>query len=552
MLLRTACALSLLATACAPVGETSSPEIDGARLLSDITTLASDSFQGRRPGTVGEERTMSYLTTQFEEAGLEPGHPDGGWTQPVDLVGITSVPTLSVRGKAGQRTLAWKTDYVAQSRREIPTVSVKNSEMIFVGYGVTAPEFSWDDFKDVDVHGKTVVMLVNDPPVRLASDSTQLDPAFFRANAMTYYGRWTYKFEEATRRGAAAVLVVHQTIPASYPWDVVEGGWTGERMDVSAADGHASRVGVEGWLSLEATERLFREAGLDFREQERLARTPAFRPVSLGATASFEVANTLRKVATHNFVAKLSGSDPDLRNEYVVYTAHWDHFGIGKPVNGDSIYNGARDNASGTAALIELARAFKTAGAPKRTLLFLAVTAEEQGLLGSKWYAEHPLYPLEKTLADINIDVLNTWGATTDVTVVGSGSSSLEDLLLAAAKAKGRTVAPDPEPEAGGYYRSDHFEFAKQGVPSLYLDQGTQYTGKPADFSRRIRDEWTANIYHQPSDQVDPAWDMAGAVADLTLLYTVGREVAEASIWPTWKDGTEFKAVREQKLGKAP
>lgn len=542
----------LLALACAPVPDSAPPEISGDQLLQDITILASDSFQGRRPGTVGEERTMAYLTAQFQAAGLQPGNPDGSWTQPVDLVGITSIPTLTVRGAGGTRTLAWKTDYVAQSRREVPTVTVNNAELVFVGYGVTAPEFNWDDYKGIDVKGKTLVMLVGDPPVRLASDTSTLDPAMFRANAMTYYGRWTYKYEEATRRGAAAVLVVHQTIPASYPWEVVEGGWTGERMDVSTPDGHAGRVAVEGWLSIDAARTLFADAGLDFATQERLARTAEFQPVELKATASFAVSNTMRKVATHNFIAKLPGSDAAVSDEYVIYTAHWDHFGIGKPVDGDSIYNGARDNASGTAALIELARAFKTAGAPRRTLLFLAVTAEEQGLLGSKWYAENPLYPLKKTLADINIDVLNAWGPTTDVTVVGSGNTTLEDILTEEAAIRGRTVAPDPEPEAGGFYRSDHFEFAKQGVPALYLDQGTIYPGKPAGYAKAKRDDWTNNIYHQPSDEVDPAWDMAGAVADLELLYAVGRRVADGEIWPTWKDGTEFKAVREAMLGGAP
>ncbi len=542
----------LLALACAPLTDSAPPEISGDRLLQDITMLASDSFQGRRPGTIGEERTMAYLSTQFQAAGLEPGNPDGTWTQPVNLVGITSVPTLTLRGAGGTHTLAWKTDYVAQSRREVPEVSVANAELVFVGYGVTAPEFNWDDYKGIDVKGKTLVMLVNDPPVRLASDTSVLDQAMFRANAMTYYGRWTYKYEEATRRGAAAVLVVHQTIPASYPWEVVEGGWTGERMDVSTPDGHAGRVAVEGWLSIDATKKLFADAGLDFAAQERLARTAEFQPVSLKTSATFDVRNTMRNVATHNFIAKLPGSDTAAADEYVIYTAHWDHFGIGKPVNGDSIYNGARDNASGTAALIELARAFKTAGAPRRTLLFLAVTAEEQGLLGSKWYAENPLYPLNKTLADINVDVINAWGPTSDVTVVGTGNTTLEDILAEEAATRGRTVAPDPEPEAGGFYRSDHFEFAKQGVPAIYLDQGTKYTGKPEGYAKEKRDDWTNNIYHQPSDEVDSTWDMSGAVADLDLLYAVGRRVADADIWPTWKDGTEFKAVREKMLGRAP
>jgi Zn-dependent M28 family amino/carboxypeptidase len=538
-------------TSCAPLDE-GKPALSATRLLEEIAVLASDSLEGRRPGTPGEDRTIAYLTAAFAAAGLEPGNPDGSWTQPITFVGVTSVPTLVVRGPGGTRTLAWKTDYVAQSRREVPAVDVAGAELVFVGHGVSAPEFGWDDYKDADVAGKTVVMLVGDPPVRLASDTAALDPAVFRGAAMTYYGRWTYKFEEATRRGAAAVLIVHQTEPASYPWAVVEGGWTGERMDVSTGDAHAGRVAVEGWLSIEAATRLFADAGLDVRAQEALARTRDFQPVSLRAAATFHVDNTMRTVATHNVIAKLPGSDPAVADEYVILTAHWDHFGFGAPVDGDSIYNGARDNASGTAALLELAHAYAAAGAPRRTLLFLAVTGEEQGLLGSKWYAENPLYPLERTLADINIDVLNTWGPTRDITVVGSGNTSLEAIVADVAAATGRTVAPDPKPEAGSFYRSDHFEFAKQGVPALYLDEGVEFIGKPAGFGKAVRDRWDDSIYHSPADAVDPAWDLSGAIADLELLYTVGRRVADSEVWPTWLDGTEFKAARERMLGRTP
>ncbi len=542
--------LLALATACAggDTADTAAPDLSADRLLHDITVLSSDSLEGRRPGTVGEERTMAFLTAQAKAIGLEPGNPDGSWTQPITLVGITSVPTMTVRRDGATRTLDWRTDYVAQSRHEVATVDVPDAEMVFVGYGVTAPEYGWDDFKDVDVKGKTVIMLVGDPPVRMASDTTALDSTMFRGRAMTYYGRWTYKYEEATRRGAAAVLVVHQTKPASYGWDVVEGGWTGERMDVSQPDGHAGRVPVEGWLSIDATTRLFQDAGLDFRALEAQARTTDFHPVSLGTEASFHIDNTMRTVHTNNFVAKLPGSDPSVADEYVIYTAHWDHFGIGKPIDGDSIYNGARDNASGTASLLELARAFKAAGAPRRSLLFLAVTAEEQGLLGSKWYAENPLYPLDKTLADINIDELNIWGPTTDVTVIGMGNSSLEDVLRDVAAGKGRTLTPDANPESGGFYRSDHFEFAKEGVPALYLDTGTDFVGKPAGWGKEQTDAWVRDRYHAPSDEVEPSWDLSGAIADLELLYGVGRRVADGDTWPTWNSGTEFKAIREKML----
>ena len=545
---RSAILLALLA-ACAP-SDGASPALSADRLLADITVLAADSLEGRRPGTAGEERTIAFLRSAFEAIGLEPGNPDGSWTQPLTLVGITGVPSMVVSRGGASRPLAWRTDFVAQSRREVDAVDVAGAGVVFVGYGVTAPEYGWDDFKDADVAGKVVVMLVGDPPVRLASDTAALDPAMFRAEAMTYYGRWTYKYEEATRRGAAAVLVVHQTGPAGYPWEVVEGGWTGERMDVSAPDGHASRVAVEGWLSESAARQLFAEAGLDFDRQEALARTADFRPVDLGATATIHVDNSRRTVDTHNVVALLRGSDPAVADELVVYTAHWDHFGIGAPVDGDSIYNGALDNASGTAALLELARAFRAEGAPRRSILFLAVTAEEQGLLGSKWYAENPLYPLTSTLADINVDGLNLWAPTRDLVVIGMGNSTLDDVLAELAEARGRTLTPDAEPEKGLYYRSDHFEFAKQGVPALFTDAGTVALDQPEGYMQERRDDYTAHRYHKPSDEVDASWDLRGAIDDLALLHALGRRVADGDAWPTWKPGTEFRAIREASLDK--
>ncbi len=541
--------IPLCLAACAPPAAPVA-EISGERLLNDITVLASDSLMGRRPGTIGEDRTIAFLTSQFEAIGLEPGNPDGSWTQPLTLVGITGTPTMTVTRAGRAHPLDWKTDYLATSRREVGAVDVAAAGMVFVGYGVTAPEYGWDDFKGEDVRGKTVVMLVGDPPVRLATDTAALDPAMFRAEAMTYYGRWTYKYEEATRRGAAAVLVVHQTASAGYPWEVVEGGWSRERMDVSTPDGHADRVAVEGWLAEAAARRLFADAGLDFDHQEALARTAGFRPVDLGASASIQINQTLRTVETHNVIAKLPGADPAVAGEYVIYTAHWDHFGIGAPVNGDSIYNGALDNASGTAALLELARAFRREGAPRRSLLFLAVTAEEQGLLGSKWYAENPLYPLARTVANINLDGMNVIAPTSDLVVIGLGSSTLDDLLGEEAAARDRTLTPDAEPEKGLYYRSDHFEFAKQGVPALFIDAGTRAFGQPDDYMEQRREAWTAEIYHSPADQVDVSWDIAAAVPDLELLMALGRRVANGEVWPTWKPGTEFKAIREASLAR--
>jgi Zn-dependent M28 family amino/carboxypeptidase len=543
--------LPLLAlAACAGPATQPADQVDlqADRLLADISVLAADSLLGRAPGTEGETRTVAFLAAAFAEAGLQPGNPDGSWTQGVDLVGITSTPTATFR--AGDRSIpmTWRDDFVAVSRRTVPTVTVPESEIVFVGYGVVAPEYGWDDYKDVDVTGKTVLMLVGDPAVVDPADPTRLDSTMFRGEAMTYYGRWTYKYEIATEKGAAAVLVIHEDGPAGYPWEVVRGGWTGERMETRSADGNQGRVAVEGWISEPRVRELLSAAGQEFDSLKARAATREFSPVVVNASASFSIAQQLRDVRSQNVIGLLPGSDPSVRDEYVIYTAHWDHFGIGEPVEGDSIYNGARDNASGTAALIELARAFTVAGAPRRSVLFLAVTAEEQGLLGAKWYANNPLYPLSKTLANINVDVLNTWGETSDIVVIGLGNSTLDEVLQEVAGQAGRTLAPDPEPAKGFFYRSDHFEFAKKGVPALYTDNGVNFVGKPAGYGEEMSARWTADLYHKPGDEVDSTWDLSGAISDLRLLYGVGRKVADGDTWPTWKEGTEFKAIREASL----
>ena len=533
--------------ACAP-DAVRTPDLQASRLLADITVLAHDSLLGRAPGTPGEEKTVAFLTAQFAAAGLQPGNPDGSWIQEVDLVGISGTPTASITVGGRSLPLTWRDDFVAVSRRIVDQVSVDRSELVFVGYGVVAPEYGWDDYKDVDVRGKTVVMLVNDPAVPDSLDTTRLDSDTFRGDAMTYYGRWTYKYEIATEKGAAAVLLVHEDGPAGYPWEVVRGGWGGERMETRPADGNANRVMVEGWITAPKARELMTAAGQDFDGLKLAATSRDFRPVSLNGTASFNIAQQLRDVRSRNVIGLLPGSDDSLRNEYVIYTAHWDHFGIGEAVGGDSIYNGARDNASGTAALIELARGFQHAGAPKRSILFLAVTAEEQGLLGAKWYAANPLYPLNKTLANINVDVLNAWGPTRDIVVIGLGNSTLDDVLTEVAGPLNRTLVGDLEPSKGFFYRSDHFEFAKQGVPALYMDEGNDYLNRPAGFAHLKDSLWTADLYHKPDDEVDAEWDMAGAIADLQLMFEVGRKVANAEMWPAWKEGTEFKAVRERSL----
>ena len=518
--------------------------IDTGSIRSDIAMLASDSFQGRLPGTVGEDRTVEFLEREFKAIGLAPGNPDGSYLQKVPLVGITPDPksSLTIASPKGRRVLKFKDDVVAWTKHVADQVSITNSEMVFVGYGVEAPEYEWDDYKGADLTGKTVLMFVNDPPL---ADSSQ-----FGGKAMTYYGRWTYKYEQGLRHQAAAVLVVHETGPAGYPFSVVQGK-TGEQFDLVTPDKNAKRSTIEGWISLDQAKAIFTAAGQNFDQLKAKAATRDFVPVALGMKASMTIKNKLRTVDSRNVVGLLEGSDPTLKNEYVVYDAHWDHFGIGAKINGDSIYNGALDNASGTAALLALARAFKAMDPrPKRSIVFLAVTAEEQGLIGSSYYAENPLYPLAKTLANVNIDGINVGGRTKDVTVIGIGASELDDLITKAAGLQQRTIRPDPEPEKGYYYRSDHFNFAKKGVPALYLEGGIEYLGKAADFGMKQRERYVSDDYHKPSDEIKPDWDLSGAVEDLQLLATVGYWVANGDKYPEWRPKSEFRAIRDRQLGR--
>ncbi|HEX7050326.1 MAG TPA: M28 family peptidase [Longimicrobiales bacterium] len=521
-------------------------------LLEHINVLAADEFEGRAPGTHGEELTVAYLTEQFKAMGLAPGNPNGTYTQDVPLVGVTTRSEGSFKVGGKTISLSFPEDYVAVSYRSTPKVDVENSELVFVGYGVKAPEYGWDDYKGMDVKGKTIVMLINDPAIPDPNDPSRLDDSMFRGKAMTYYGRWTYKYEIAAELGAAAAVIIHETGPAGYPWEVVSGSWGAENFDIAGPDAGRNRIAIESWITLDKAKELFAAAGKDFDALKKAAASKDFQPVPLGGTATFHATNTFRTIQSKNVVARLEGSDPELRDEYVIYTAHWDHLGKDPALEGDQIYNGALDNASGTAGLLEIADAFTSLPTPPaRSILFLAVTAEEKGLLGAKYYATHPLYPLAKTLADINMDGVNQWGRTEDMVVIGYGNSTLDDVLAAAAEANGRRLAPDPEPEKGFFYRSDHFEFAKQGVPALYVEAGIEYIGKPEGYGLQKREEYTANDYHKPSDQVKPDWDLSGAAADLGLLFAVGYRVANADTWPEWTEGTEFKAKREAMLEAA-
>ena len=539
--------------------------LSGAKVLDHIKVLASDAFEGRGPGTPGEEKTVAYLTDQFRQFGLKPGNPDGTFVQDVPLVGFQAKSTSGLIQFQGKTVKLDSPDaWVAVSRRfpsdprftvgrSVETqVQVQSSDVVFVGYGVVAPEYGWDDYKDVDVKGKTVIMLINDPAVPDPADPERLDPTYFKGRAMTYYGRWTYKYEIASKKGAAACLIVHETGPAGYGFPVVLGSWGRENFDLMSPDGNKDRVAVEAWLALDKARAIFAAAGQDFDALKLAATKKDFRPVSLGGSGEFKVMNTSRRVESKNVVAKLEGSDPSLKDEFVVYTAHWDYLGRDPKLDGDQIFNGAADNASGTAALLEIARAYSTLKTPpRRSTLFLSVTAEEKGLLGAKYYAEHPLYPLSKTLANINMDVINLWGPTTDIVSVGLGNTTLDDLLGEVARGQNRTIGGDPEPEKGSFYRSDHFEFAKQGVPALNAKAGIDYLGKPAGFGQAKRDEYTKNDYHKVTDEVKSGWDLNGAEQDMRLLMDVGLRVGNGVSYPEWKSGTEFKATRDASLKAA-
>ena len=531
------------ATAAAePVPAEAVAAIDTGTLMRHIRVLSNDSLMGRQPGSAGEDKTVAYLESQFKSIGLKPGNTDGTYIQKVPMVGITvkGAPTLTFAKGGTKKDLKWRDDYVAWTKHVAPSASLDKSELVFVGYGTEAPEFKWDDFKGLDVAGKTLVMLVNDPPL---ADTTQ-----FGGKRMTYYGRWTYKYEQGMKHKAAGVLLVHETERAGYPFAVVQGK-TAEQFDLVTPDKNMSRSAVEGWITLDQAKALFAMSGQNFDSLKARAATSAFKPVPLGVTATVKLDNTLRTVDSRNVVAKVEGSDPALKDEYVIYTAHWDHFGIGAKVNGDSIYNGAADNASGVAGLLATAKAFAAMKTPpKRSILFLSVTAEEQGLLGSQYYAVTPIYPLAKTLAVINMDALNQWGLTNDVTVIGLGSSELDDYASAAAAEQKRTLRPDAEPEKGFYYRSDHFNFAKVGVPAFDPEAGVDFIGKPAGYGMKMRDEYTANDYHKPSDEIKPGWDLSGAVQDLDLFLAMGYRIANAAKYPEWRVGNEFRAAREKQL----
>jgi Zn-dependent M28 family amino/carboxypeptidase len=451
---------------------------------------------------------------------------------------------------AQSRELKYPDDFVASSARLQSEIKIDNSDVVFVGYGIVAPEYGWDDYKDVDVRGKTILMLINDPPIPDPKDPSRLDEKMFKGKAMTYYGRWTYKYEIAAQRGAAAAVIIHETEPAAYPYSVVKTSWAKENYELDAPDKNKDAVQVRSWITLEVAKKLLTDCGQDFDALKKSAITKEFRPVALSAKVNVVIKQQLRSVKSHNVIGKFEGSDPKLKDEYVIYTAHWDHLGRHPELQGDQIFNGAVDNASGDAAVMELAAAFsKLNPPPKRSLLFMCTTAEEAGLLGAKFYAEHPLYPLEKTLADINIDSMNVWGKTRDIEDVSFGMSALDDMLAAAAKRQGRTAIPNSRPEKGAIYRADNFEFSKAGVPSLYIGKGEHLLSRPENAPLRS-DEFDLHDYHQVTDEIKLDWDLTGDVQDVDLLFEVGYQIANADKFPEWKPGIEFKPKRDAMMKK--
>jgi Zn-dependent M28 family amino/carboxypeptidase len=510
------------------------PKFSETNLRDTIKTLSADPFGGRAPGSQGEKLTLDYITGQYQKYGLTPG--DGkSWLQEVPMKQITADPdtTLVVSGGSGPYTFAYGSDMVVSSPRTDATVSLKDSPLVFAGYGIVAPEYKWDDYAGLDVKGKTVVVLVNDPG--------HVDPKLFDGKAMTYYGRWTYKYEEATRHGAAGILIVHDTEPAGYPWEVVHGSWTGPLEELQPEGGY--QLAIQGWLSHGSAEKIFAAAGMKLEDAMTAAAKPGFKAQALKLGATLTLHDSVKDIVSHNAVGLVKGSlHPE---DVVVYSAHWDHLGTRTGPDGKTeVFHGAVDNGSGIAGLLEIARVMAQSK-PQRSVLFVATTSEEQGLLGAEYYVKHPLFPLAHTVADLNMDVLDTYGQTRDVTVRGRFLSGVDDVLQAQAKTLGLAVEQDSQPEKGMYFRADHFEFAKAGVPALSIALGTDYVGHPAGWGLQQQQGYTANRYHKPADLYDPSWDLSGMQQQLDLMYGTGLALADSDQWPAWKPGTPFKAKRD-------
>ena len=512
--------------------------IDTVAIARHIEILASDEFLGRKPFTEGEEKTIAYLADQLKSFGLKPGNGNS-YFQEVPMVELDAKPseTMLISGGSAPVELKVGDDFVAYSERVEAMNELKDSEIVFAGFGVVAPEYGWNDYEGLDVKGKTVVVLVNDPGFG-SEDST-----LFKGKTMTYYGRWTYKYEEAARQGAAACLIVHETIPAGYGWSVVRNSWSGASLYLDQT-GDAYKPVVQGWITRDAAIKMFEASDVDMKGFVERSRSADFEPIPLNLTASVIVENGIKKSTSNNVIAVKEGtSKPD---EYILYSAHWDHLGVGPEVDGDSIYNGAHDNASGTAAVLGIAEAFAKYGDIDRSVVFLLVTAEEQGLLGSKYYAENPIYPVEKTVANLNIDGLPFYGLMKDLTIVGYGQSELDDLAGKLAEQQGRYVIPDPAPGKGYFFRSDHFQFAKVGVPAIFAYGSYEHMTKGVEFIEEKIMEFESTAYHRPADEYADDWELGGIYQDSKLYYEIGLELANSGQWPKWKEGSEFKSIREK------
>jgi Zn-dependent M28 family amino/carboxypeptidase len=526
-----------LVTACA-THRTPPPstDIDETGFRNDVRVLASDDFEGRKPGTPGEDKTVAFLVEQFKKMGLKPGNGES-YVQQVPLVEITpvGVPTLAVTGRDGRsKAFNYTKDMVIWSQRLAPQESLQHSELVFVGYGIVAPEYQWNDYSGLDVHGKTVVVLVNDPGYG------SKDPKVFKGNAETYYGRWTYKLEEAARQGAAGVLLVHDAEAAGYGWNVVVNGRTGPQLDLASADDNANRPAVEGWLAAEASRALFAQAGLDITSLANAASRPGFKAIDLGLKADAMVQGSVRRFSSANIVAVLPGAQK--KHEYVLYTAHWDHLGRQPVEAGGGIFNGAVDNASGVAGLLMLAQSFKrTQPVPDRSIVFIAFTGEESGLLGSAYYVANPLFALRETAGVLNLDMLHIGGPTRDVMVFGYGNSELEEYLRDGALLQGRELHPDPNPEQGLYFRSDQFSFAKSGVPALFARAGIDDSARGPAWGQAQLDDYRLHRYHQIADKYAADWDVRGTLDDLRLYYEVGLRLAKTRRFPRWYPNSEFR-----------
>lgn len=509
-----------------------------------VIALSADEMMGRMPFTEGETKTVQYIESEFKKLGLKPGNGDS-YFQDVPLVSIktTPAPTMSIKSQGGNYTLEGLKDYVLWTQRTDSLVAFEDAEIVFAGYGIVAPEYGWNDYENLDVKGKIVMVIVNDPG--FGSTSTDL----FKGNTMTYYGRWTYKLEEAARQGALGTLIIHDTEPAGYGFNVVQNSWNGSKLYLDNRGKDIYKATFEGWVTLPTAKQIFEWAGMNGDDMLAQAKFKGFKPVSLGLKASSSMTVAASYAVSKNVIAMIEGTKKP--NEYLVYTAHWDHLGIGKPdASGDSIYNGALDNASGIAALMALGKAFNE-NKPERSVVMLAVTAEEQGLWGSAYYAQNPVFPKERTIANINIDGVNHIGKMKDVSLIGPGQSDLEDLLDDELQKRGRYSAPDPTPSAGYYYRSDHFNFAKVGVPALYFGTGIDHAEKGKEFGLKAQQDYITNHYHKPSDGYKPGdWDLEAALEEIDLYFHVGQRLVNSEVWPQWKEGSEFKAIRDAYMKK--